>query len=76
MADDSFPGDDVNFKLVITHNVVSKSFVLEGHMKNMLVSLGMLHYAEQFVRMEISRARMSEELQNAPRIAVSNRLVT
>jgi hypothetical protein len=42
MAVDEFPTDGVNFEVVITHNVVSKSFSLEGHDKNLLVSMGML----------------------------------
>jgi hypothetical protein len=75
MDREGFPADDANFKLVITHNVVSKSFSCEGHDKNLLVSMGMLVYAEQLIRMEIAKRRAIEEMQNAPRIQVAPRLV-
>lgn len=75
MADDGKLPVHPNYKLVISYNVVSKAFGMEGHADNLLVAQGMLTYAEQLLRMEIARRRMVEEMQNAPRIAVSNRLV-
>jgi hypothetical protein len=74
MEDLRVPAEVVNFELVLSYNVVSKTFDLKGHAKDLLVSQGMLAYAEQFVRMEIARKRMSEELQNVPRVALAGGL--
>jgi hypothetical protein len=64
------PVEDVEFKVVLTYNVISKSFAMDGHSKDLLVSQGMLAYAEQFLRMEIARKRMTEEMQNTSRVAL------
>lgn len=70
MADRNTADDAVDFNLVIHHNVVSKSFDMSGHSKNLLVTEGMLRYALRLVSMEIARARMVEEMKNAPRVAI------
>jgi hypothetical protein len=70
MVDATIPREVVEFKLVITHDVYTGAFAIEGHNRNRLVTLGMLHFAEQLVRMEIGKQRMLEEVQNASRIAL------
>lgn len=64
------PVDAVDYKLVIHHNVVSKAFDMTGHSQNLLVAEGILRYALRMVSMEIAKARMVEEMRNAPRVAL------
>jgi len=68
MADMTISQDAVEFELVISHNVLSGAFSVSGHSKNRLVALGMLEYAKQLVNHENIKARMREEIQNAPLI--------
>jgi hypothetical protein len=75
MADLYDPEDAAEFQLVITHNTTSGRFSVEGHSRNRLVAIGMLDYTRQLVNMETAQQRVLEQMQNAPRIQLSKRLV-
>lgn len=63
-------------QVVIRYDVLTREFALEGCDKNAVVAAGMLEYAMSRVKRFLLQGDIERELQNAPRIQVSNRLVT
>jgi hypothetical protein len=62
--------EQVQFELVITHNVLSGTFEVSGHGQNRLVALGMLEYAKQLINHENAKQAMLDAMKNAPRVAL------
>ena len=67
--------DTVEMRIVVTFDMLTGPFGLEGCDKNPVVALGMLDFALSRVRRFLTTNDLVQEMKNAPRIAVANRLV-
>ncbi len=75
MADLTVKRDTVEMRIVVTFDMLTGQFGIEGCDKNPVVALGMLGYALARVRRFILTNEILQDVKNAPRIAVANRLV-
>jgi hypothetical protein len=75
MAALTIDAEKVQMRIVVTFDVLTGEFGLEGCDKNPVVALGMLDFALSRVRRVLTTNDVLQEMKNAPRIAVANRLV-
>jgi hypothetical protein len=62
--------DELTYQLVITFNVLTHEFRMEGFNEDPLIELGMLEWAKRVVQRAVVKGEMIEEMKNMPRIAV------
>lgn len=62
--------------IVVRFNPLTAEFSLAGCDKNPVVALGALDYALARVRRFLTQADIERELKNAPRVEISNRLIS
>lgn len=62
--------EQATYQLVITFNVLTHEFGLEGFDKDPLVALGMLEWAKHKLQRTVAKGELMAEMNNVPRIAV------
>ena len=67
--------EKLELRIVVTYDLLTKEFALEGCDANPVAALGVLDYALSRVRRFLTTNDIVQEARNSPRIALSNRLV-
>ena len=62
------PQDELEYLIVLRHNVLTKETTIEGLGRNFIVELGMLEWAIVRLKRADAENQMAERLRNQPRI--------
>ena len=67
--------EKLELRIVVTYNLLTRKFALQGCDQNPVVALGVLDYALARIRRSLTTNDILQEARNYPRITLSNRLV-
>lgn len=62
------PQSELEYEIVIHHNVLTKTFTVDGVGRNFLLEIGMLEYAIQQMKRADMQSQLARQMAEGPRI--------